>query len=846
MNQLVTALGSFSTDTVSTFLIWTVVGVMLLATLALGAGAALGKHAALRHTVLFCGLISCLLVPIAVVSSRFTGPVVAIPLVTRSSSAPETATVPSILALQERVDGLRQPSTSGTDNTDTQSVTAAAIPTSSTSVRSSSVHSSPATAAHDTEFAKSKWAQMLASAWVLVSGLLLLFAIRSAVRAVRIRRLANIARNDQVTAIARRAAAYVGLENCPPVLLSERVHTPVAIGTVSPAVVLPLHLSDKLADDELNDILIHEFAHLKRRDSWIVILQAMAKCLFWPLPVVHILNRQLARTREEVCDMFVLEQRDGIRYGEILLRLAEFADGRSPLAGALGMLHWQGALEVRVRQMLDEHRSQRKRAPLRFSLGSLLVFASATIAVCGIRFVEAVETTIQPPPAKEDATPDGAATSNGPTKKRIDVLGIVRNEAGKPIPDAKVTLLAVNDQDKVLATTVTRQDGTYRFNNIDPPGYTISVFATADDHALSWHGMRFLRPNELRPDSTKKGSPEDDSFYKDEQLEMDIVLLKQGRLFGRVRGEDGVSIANANVEILSIDYLKTDGRTRHQNFREFRGFQFVPKSIAKSLTDKDGRFEFTHLPAGTRVWVRTTHKNFADQYFYAAVTDSKITLEERDFIASLSDPLVRISPVGVFAYPTRPVTIRVVDAAKKPVAGIPVFATSGGRATGNNAYGTTGKTGTATLKLPAGDYRLMARGPRGSIYVSTPGHIKFTADDDSPESEIQIKAGCKLVFKVVDAVTGQPVKDVKFFYSKRSGSYNELQPHPSYISNDLRTDENGEAVAIVPPGKREYGVGFRPLPKDYKGPGSYEGGGVLECEEGKTIRTEFKLQVKKP
>ena len=88
-----------------------------------------------------------------------------------------------------------------------------------------------------------------------------------------------------------------------------------------------------------------------------MLLQELARAIYWPIVPVHALIRELGRAREELCDNHVLQGRDALSYGETLLHLAVLSQGpRSPVA-AVGILQWKGELERRIAGLLDQGRS---------------------------------------------------------------------------------------------------------------------------------------------------------------------------------------------------------------------------------------------------------------------------------------------------------------------------------------------------------------------------------------------------------------------------------------------------------------------------------------------------------
>ena len=132
-----------------------------------------------------------------------------------------------------------------------------------------------------------------------------------------------------------------------------------------------------MSRDELRDVLVHECAHVVRRDTLVGLIQRAADVLFWPYPLVRWMNRQLARAREEVCDNYVLGQSDGARYAQTLFDLSERIDTLSPGLAHVGLFQYRWSLEQRVAGLLDARRTVMTRIrPL-----SMIVLAALFIGV---------------------------------------------------------------------------------------------------------------------------------------------------------------------------------------------------------------------------------------------------------------------------------------------------------------------------------------------------------------------------------------------------------------------------------------------------------------------------------
>lgn len=124
------------------------------------------------------------------------------------------------------------------------------------------------------------------------------------------------------------------------VIESPHIHTPAVFGFVRPRLLLPNGLSQRLTDDQLRLVILHELIHVKRRDvlqNWLLI---GVQVLHWFNPIVWLALRRLRADRELVCDaavLVLLNPAERHTYGDTLIKLAEQLThaARSPLAPGL-------------------------------------------------------------------------------------------------------------------------------------------------------------------------------------------------------------------------------------------------------------------------------------------------------------------------------------------------------------------------------------------------------------------------------------------------------------------------------------------------------------------------------
>src|SRR5271165_2910761 len=106
--------------------------------------------------------------------------------------------------------------------------------------------------------------------------------------------------------------------------VSEAIRVPAAIGYFRPMVVFPAWTLNEIPTAELNAILLHELAHLRRYDDWTNLVQKLVKAVLFFHPAIWFIESKLTLEREMACDDAVLATTYSPRaYAESLVSLAE-------------------------------------------------------------------------------------------------------------------------------------------------------------------------------------------------------------------------------------------------------------------------------------------------------------------------------------------------------------------------------------------------------------------------------------------------------------------------------------------------------------------------------------------
>ena len=137
-------------------------------------------------------------------------------------------------------------------------------------------------------------------------------------------------------------------------LLSRRVQVPVVVGWLRPVILIPLSALTGLSPQQLDALILHELAHIRRLDTITNILLVAVETILFYHPAIWWVGRQVRREREHACDDFAVSAcGDAGLYVEALTSLETWKVGGFALAANGGTLRrraerlLQGAVETR-------------------------------------------------------------------------------------------------------------------------------------------------------------------------------------------------------------------------------------------------------------------------------------------------------------------------------------------------------------------------------------------------------------------------------------------------------------------------------------------------------------------
>ena len=234
-----------------------------------------------------------------------------------------------------------------------------------------------------------RWALFVFLAWVvgvgmamarLATGLWRLRQLRRSCTPVVAADLDPVVRKT-VEAIGASKSASKSASKPVTVATSECVRVPAAIGFWKRTIVLPAWALRELPPEDLNVILLHEFAHLRRGDDWTNLIQKIVRALFFFHPAVWWIENRLSVEREMACDDAVLaETANPHGYATCLVSLLEKSLAHRGWSMAQAAVDRAREASLRLAQILDTKRPVATRV-WKPALGMVAAFSVVCLAL---------------------------------------------------------------------------------------------------------------------------------------------------------------------------------------------------------------------------------------------------------------------------------------------------------------------------------------------------------------------------------------------------------------------------------------------------------------------------------
>ncbi len=153
--------------------------------------------------------------------------------------------------------------------------------------------------------------------------------------------------------------------------ISQRIFVPLAAGVLRPMIIVPMTMLTSLPASQIETLLLHELAHIRRNDYVVNLFQIFMETVFFFHPVVWWISRAIRTEREFCCDAMVSRECDDVTvYVGALANLEEFRSRRSLVFATAADGGKEGSLLCRVERLLGVQHST---DPRRFGFLPLLL-----------------------------------------------------------------------------------------------------------------------------------------------------------------------------------------------------------------------------------------------------------------------------------------------------------------------------------------------------------------------------------------------------------------------------------------------------------------------------------------
>ena len=410
--------------------------------------------------------------------------------------------------------------------------------------------------------------------------------------------------DEAVASAVAALAARVGVTRAVTVLISRVTDGPATLGWIRPVILLPPAAALGISPRQLEALLVHELAHIRRHDYLVNVLQMIAETVFFYHPAIWWASRRMRAERELCCDDIAIAScGDALGYAQALARVGRLRVTTAELAvGSSG-----GPLLRRIQRVLGVGSTHQTMSPA-WLVTVVLVMALA-VMLNGAR-AQSPTPALIPAPTAHDAVLRGR---------------VIDAATGRPVPGASVRadyVTSVNTPP--LMDTVTpcpiddctaggnlfyRQsagtDGRFEITGVTPGNYFVASAAPG------YIQRRFGQTDDDMPEVPVHAAAGQTASG------IDIRLDRAGTITGRIFSDAGEGLFGVEVELLRRRYLPGGARHVPVTFAQTEAlgvFQlrdvvpgqyyvraYVPTSIRPTRGDTSVAYAATFFPAATNV-----------------------------------------------------------------------------------------------------------------------------------------------------------------------------------------------------------------------------------------------------
>ena len=672
-------------------------------------------------------------------------------------------------------------------------------------------------------------ATILVIAWIVVS---LIFIGRLFIAWLSLKRLKGSATpaEPKLDAICNSLAGQMRVE-APEIYRSPFLPSPCLAGIRKPSILLPAEDCDL----SVQDLLVHELAHLRRKDCHWNLLNRIVSALLFFQPLIWVLSRKLELTAEEVCDDFVVQfGGNPNEYASQLVDIAELSTASIAPIG-VGVVSFRSMLSQRVTRILDTSRALSTTAS-RLSMLVVLalgIFGTSMTGLVGLKS-RITEPESEPVPVVVDDEQENSS---------LRFRGKVVDPAGQPAADAQLFLVFYVPEPtglleptwKSIATTDAKGEFDFTVDKTLEHYKTFkvgSLVATKAGFGLCWRPSQIFETSgeQLAEIKNKIDTQTDfEKAYFQQILDQEGKPLKLSKddhpISGKILDIEGQPVKNAKVTLLEISTSanndladwrkaaaepKADFYTARRKLTRFMNGPQVRSLVSQVKTNTGGQFTMSGIGNGRIARLLVEGPGIASEKVYARTElgeDVELLRGRRS--PDLGSHTYHDCEFTYLAGPSAAITGSVIDKeTKKPLAGVTVKSQSRhGEAI--NGWGQdfvraiTNQDGKFALNgMPIGkDNRIAIMAPDGEAPFLSASRRASTSSPDEPVSiDAELVRGVWVSGRATNKQTGKGLPGELHYHASPE---NPNAKDESWVDerDRMRPDKDGNFKFVALPGK---------------------------------------------
>ena len=153
----------------------------------------------------------------------------------------------------------------------------------------------------------------------------------------------------------QKLSEQLGLQRKVSIYLSSIVKAPLTIGFFKPVILVPLASINHLSTEQMEAVILHELAHIKRFDYLVNLVLTLIEAIMFFNPFMQLLSKHIKRERENSCDDWVLQyEYNAATYAGALLKIALLQAPSQPCFAMNAAENNKDVLLIRVKRMIEK------------------------------------------------------------------------------------------------------------------------------------------------------------------------------------------------------------------------------------------------------------------------------------------------------------------------------------------------------------------------------------------------------------------------------------------------------------------------------------------------------------